>query len=87
MTVIAATARNGGIENSLAWPLGLFSAGVFFVILYAMGTFLKLAQYENYEPNPLEFFVDARFIRFVGYGAGVFFFVGCFIGVGIVAFS
>ena len=85
MTVIGATAKNGGFQNILALPLGLFALGVLSTIIYAANLYLRIAFYEQFEPDPLKWLVSDFTARCSGYASPGLFLFGCLTGVWIVA--
>lgn len=85
VTVIGATTKEGCFESILAWPLGLFSAGIIFSILYPTSLFLRIAKQEKFEPSPIKWLIHDKALRFFGYGAIFLFIIGCVASVGIVA--
>lgn len=86
ITVIAATAKNGSIEPAFALPLGSFAIGVFFVILYSMGTVFRLARAAHEYLGTPKFFESTGFALITGFGAVLCFLIGLLAGVFIIAF-
>ncbi len=85
VAVIGATAKNGCFESILAVPLILFSLGVAFTIGYAVSLYLRIAEFDKFEPAPTKWLVSAAFTRWSGWLAIILFILGCIFGAAIVA--
>lgn len=91
MTAIGATAKDGVILSVLAWPLGLFAAGIVCALLTTAGMIFIAGDISNPTPGKWAgiwaFVVPA--LDWIGDVTGiamiVFFILGCISGVSIIA--
>jgi len=93
MTVLAAVAKNGDPIGGLAWPLGLFSAGVVCALITAASMVFILGDITS--PTPGKWIGIWKYVApaltrlsdFAAFGMLVFFIIGCIFGISIIATS